>query len=85
VYTSQHEDVDAVFSICTNALRTAQNIETPRDLQRLILQRVGPAFTRRGLDFDIEIVEVVARFQDSAAVCKLVHITPPTLQLLSIF
>ena len=72
-----HEDVDAVFSICTNALRTAQNVETPRDLQRLILQRVGPVFTKRGLDFDIEIVEVVACYQDSAAVCKLVHITPP--------
>ena len=60
-----HEDVDAIFSLCTNALRTAQNIETPRDLQRLILQRVGTVFTKRALDFDLEIVEVVARFQDS--------------------
>ena len=54
-----HEDVDAIFSIVSSFLRTAQNIETPRDLQRLISDRVAPIFTKKNLDFDISIVDVV--------------------------
>ena len=53
-----HEDVDSIFSIVTSIMRSAQNIETPRDLQRLIVDRVGPVFTRKALDFDLEILDV---------------------------
>lgn len=52
-----HEDIDATFSLISACLRTAQGIETPRDLQRLVMERVGPVFQSRGVDFEIEILE----------------------------
>ena len=66
-----HEDIDALFSICTTFLRSAQSIETPRDLQRLLIQRVGPPFSKRGQDFQVEIMDVVAGFEDSVINCFL--------------
>ena len=56
-----HEDVDATFAIVAGVLRSSQNIETPRDLQRLILQRVGPVFQKRSLEFELEIMESVPK------------------------
>ena len=52
------EDVDAVFAIVSSIRRSAQGIETPRDLQRLTTQRVGPVFTKRSLDSELELVDV---------------------------
>ena len=37
-----HEDIDALFSMCTNCLRSASDLQTPRDVQRRIMDKVGP-------------------------------------------
>lgn len=57
-----HEDIDGIFSVAAQAIKSAQNIETPRDLQRLFTQKVGPVFTTRDLAFSVEIVDSVTRF-----------------------
>ena len=58
-----HEDVDAVFSLCTAALRSCPILETPRDIQRRLLEKLGPVWERKGMVFDIELVGEVAWFQ----------------------
>lgn len=58
-----HEDIDGLFSLVTSGLASTQasNLQTPRDLQRVIDQKLSPVFHRKGLDWGIEIVDTVSQ------------------------
>lgn len=58
-----HEDVDGLFSLVTSALKStsSSNLQTPRDLQRVVDQKLSPVFHRKGLDWGIEIVDTVSQ------------------------
>ena len=56
-----HEDVDAVFSLCSACLRSAHDLQTPRDVQRRIKEKVGPVFENKGMQFSIDLVGEVSR------------------------
>lgn len=62
-----HEDVDAVFSLCSACLRSAHDVQTPRDIQRRIKEKVGPVFQSKGMQFSIDLVGEVPRsiFQET--------------------
>ena len=51
-----HEGIDAIFSLCTACLRTAPDLQTPRDIQRRIKEKVGPVFENKGMEFSIDLV-----------------------------
>lgn len=54
-----HEDVDACLALVTSALNGADSLETPNDVCKVISERLTPVFAKRGIDFEIEIVETV--------------------------
>ena len=54
-----HEDIDAVFSLCTASIASAPRLETPMDIVTRIDQRVGPLFRKKGLEFSVELLGVV--------------------------
>ena len=56
-----HEDVDAAFSLCSACLRSAHDVQTPRDIQRRIKKKVGPVFENKGMQFSIDLVGEVPR------------------------
>ena len=54
-----HEDVDAIFSLCATALKSSPGLlQTPRDIQRVLEERLTPMFAKRGQHFAIEILGV---------------------------
>ena len=53
-----HEDVDAVFSLCASALKSCPDLQTPRDIQRRIQDKVGRVFEAKGVPFSIDILGV---------------------------
>ncbi|CAL1126565.1 unnamed protein product [Cladocopium goreaui] len=54
-----HEDIDGVFSLVTAALNAENGIETPRDIQRTILRRLTPAFQKKGLVLEVELIDTI--------------------------
>jgi len=54
-----HEDIDGVFSIVTSALNAMMDLQTPRDVQRTLVNRMRPLFARSNLVFDCEIVDTI--------------------------
>lgn len=52
-----HEDVDAALALVTSCLNACPSLETPRDVARAIHERLSPVFQKRGVDFEIEIVD----------------------------
>ena len=54
-----HEDIDALFSLITTALRTtpANDLQTPLDLQKMINTKLGPIFAAKGQAWGIELVD----------------------------
>eukprot|EP00435_Cladocopium_sp_Y103_P041073 s2181_g11.t1 len=53
-----HEDVDALFSLCTAAIRSSSSValQTPHDLQKVIDKKLGPIFFKKGQAWGIELV-----------------------------
>lgn len=51
-----HEDVDAVFSLCASASKTSADLQTPRDIQRRLEEKLAPIFTKKGMPFSVEIL-----------------------------
>ena len=51
-----HEDVDGVFSVCASALKTAPDLQTPRDIQRRLEDKLTPTFTKKGMSFSVDIL-----------------------------
>ena len=56
-----HEDVDGVLALCKSAIDSASVLETPRDVQRILQQKLAPVFEKRGIDLDVEYVNVVPK------------------------
>eukprot|EP00435_Cladocopium_sp_Y103_P069103 s569_g32.t1 len=54
-----HEDIDGVFSIVTSALNSQMDLQTPRDVQRTLINRMRPLFAKSHLVFDCEIVDTI--------------------------
>ncbi|CAK9112873.1 unnamed protein product, partial [Durusdinium trenchii] len=56
-----HEDVDAIFSLAAVALRTCQPqyLQTPMDIARRLESKLGHLWTKKGLIFNIELVDTV--------------------------
>ena len=54
-----HEDVDALFSLCTAAIRSSSSasLQTPQDLQKVIDKKLGPIFLNKGQAWGIELVD----------------------------
>ena len=59
-----HEDVDGIFSLCASALKASPDLlQTPRDIQRALQDRLGPVFAKRGQRFTVDILGVDSRMQ----------------------
>ena len=58
-----HEDVDAIFSLAAVALRTCQPqyLQTPMDIARRLESKLGHLWTKKGLIFNIELVDTVTK------------------------
>ena len=55
-----HEDVDGIFSLVTSYLRSAKDVQTPRDICKAVENsKLGRLFREKGMEFEIEIVDVV--------------------------
>lgn len=56
-----HEDVDSLFSLVTSALQStpASNLQTPRDLQKVIDSKLSSIFHGKDQAWGIELVETV--------------------------
>lgn len=52
-----HEYVDAALSLVTTALRQESTIQSPMDVIRCLQRRLGPIFSKRGLQFGVEVVD----------------------------
>lgn len=55
-----HEDIDAVFSLCASCLRSASDLQTPRDIQRRIQDKVAHVFESKGMMFSVDLMGEVA-------------------------
>lgn len=51
-----HEDVDAIFAVCANYLRSAADLQTPRDIQRRLQDKVARIFESKGIAFSVDVV-----------------------------
>lgn len=54
-----HEDIDALFSLCTAAIRSSSSmsLQTPSDLQKVIDKKLAPIFFKKGQAWGIELVD----------------------------
>lgn len=56
-----HEDVDAIFGLCATALNGSPDpLQTPRDIQKVLENKLGPMFGKRGQSFSVDIVGVAS-------------------------
>lgn len=57
-----HEDVDAVFSVVAQSIRSTnyQMLQTPQDLVRVLRAKVAPIWEKQGLHFDVQLVSAAA-------------------------
>lgn len=60
-----HEDVDALFSLITAALRSspAESLQCPKDLLRMIDAKLSPIFHGKNQAWGIELVEAVTQLR----------------------
>lgn len=81
-----HEDVDGILSLVTTSLRQESVLQCPPDVVKCLEKRLCPLFSKRGMQFGVEVVdEVTCLFQgfnlSFRTAAMFAHVAPSSLSL----